>query len=164
MLNRVKHFGSSQSQNNGTQPGACFTLPITCQICLGRVKEPCVCSNLHVFCACCIDIWLEKSKQCPTCRVPINQENPCRRILGGVENLDDADKLKPTDFSHSSMRKARFTNIFQQYEDEIARLLNFIDSLTTEVTKYKVVCIFHLLNFNIKNVKMIYLGDKQLND
>ena len=114
------------------------TLPITCQICLGKVKDPCVCPNLHAFCSGCIEIWLEKGKMCPTCRVPISKDNPCRRILGGVENLDDADLMKPSDFSHSSIRKARFTNVFQCYEDEIARLLKYIDSLNQEVTKLRV--------------------------
>ena len=130
--NRPKQINSTLNQN------VCHTLPITCQICLGRVKDPRVCSNLHAFCSFCIDIWLEKGKQCPTCRVPINQENPCRRILGGVENIDDVDLLKPSDFSHSTVRKARYLSFFQQYEDEIARLLKYIDSLNLEISKYKV--------------------------
>ena len=114
------------------------TLPITCQICLSKVKEPCICPNLHVFCAMCIEIWLEKTKQCPTCRISINKENPCRRILGGIENSDDVDMLKPTEFSHPSTRKARYLSLFQQYEDEISRLLLQIDSLDAEVAKFKV--------------------------
>ncbi len=114
------------------------TLPITCQICLCKVKDPTVCPNLHTFCSFCIDVWLEKNKQCPTCRVQITLENPCRRILGGVENLDDADMLKPSDFSHSSIRKARYLSFFQQYEDEIARLLKYVDSVNLELTKLKV--------------------------
>ena len=86
----------------------------------------------------CIDLWLEKSKQCPTCRIAINKENPCRRILGSVDNFDEVDLMKPSDFSHSSMRKARYLNLFQQYEDEIARLNKYIDSLNNDITKLKV--------------------------
>jgi hypothetical protein len=67
----------------------------------------------------------------------INPENPCRRVLGGLENFDDADQLKPTDFSHESIRKARYLNIFEQYEDEISRLCKHIDSLNNEMDKIK---------------------------
>ncbi|CAF0731671.1 unnamed protein product [Brachionus calyciflorus] len=123
--------GKTSSQN------VIHTLPITCQICLGKVKEPCVCPNMHTFCSFCIDIWLEKTKHCPTCHVMIDKDNPCRKILGGIENLDNNDLIKPTDFSHPSTRKARFLNIFQQYEDEISRLNNFINSLNDEITKLK---------------------------
>lgn len=131
ILSNRKSVGLNQNQNN------IKTLPITCQICLGKVKDPCVCPNLHTFCSGCIEVWLEKGQQCPTCRVPISKENPCRRILGGVENLDEADMMKPSDFSHSSIRKARYLNVFQQYEEEISRLLKYIDSLNLEVTKLK---------------------------
>lgn len=96
-----------------------------------------MCPNLHAFCSFCIDIWLEKTKQCPTCRIPIDKENPCRRILGGIENMDDVDLLKPTEFSHPSTRKARYLNLLQQYEDEITRLNKYIDSLNDEVSKLK---------------------------
>lgn len=101
-----------------------------------KVKEPVVCPNLHAFCSMCIDIWLEKSRQCPTCRIAINKENPCRKILGGIDSKDDL--LVPTDFSHSSTRKARFNNLFQQYEDEINRLNKQIDNLTFELSRLKV--------------------------
>jgi hypothetical protein len=118
-----------------SKSNVCFTLPITCQICLGKVKEPAVCPNLHVFCSFCIDIWLEKSKQCPTCRIPITNETPCKRILGGYDSKDDL--LVPTDFAHSSTRKARFYSLFQQYEEEISRLLKQIEILTNDVTILK---------------------------
>lgn len=121
-----------------SNPKVSFTLPITCQICLGKVKDPSICPNLHAFCTSCIDLWLEKTKQCPTCRVVIDKENPCKRILGGIDNQDDADLIKPTEFSHPATRKARFLSFFQQYEDEINRLNNLIDSLTDEVSKLKV--------------------------
>ena len=64
MLNRSQIMSNSTTNNQNTT----LTLPITCQICLSRVRDPCVCPNLHAFCKCCIDMWLEKSKQCPTCR------------------------------------------------------------------------------------------------
>ena len=105
---------------------------------IGKVKEPCVCPNLHVFCAFCIDIWLEKTKQCPTCRIPITNETPCKRLLGGNENLDEVDLLKPTEFSLIGTRKARYLNLFQLYEEEIERLNKFIDSLNDEINKLKV--------------------------
>lgn len=97
-----------------------------------------MCPNLHAFCSFCIEIWLEKSKQCPTCRVAISAETPCRRILGGLENTDDVDKLKPADFSHPGTRKARVHCLFQQYEDEIDRLNAYIDSLNNDLAKLKV--------------------------
>lgn len=106
---------------------------------IGKVKDPSVCPNLHAFCSFCIDIWLEKTKQCPTCRVPITNETPCRRILGGLENTDDVDKLKPVDFSQSAVRKARYQCLFQDYEDEIERLNAYADSLNSELAKLKVI-------------------------
>ena len=128
---------TSSNSRNSKQSNVCYTLPLTCQICLGKVKDPSVCPNLHAFCSFCIDIWLEKTKQCPTCRVPITNETPCRRILGGLENTDEVDKLKPTEFSHSSTRKARFHALFQQYEDEMERINAYNDSLNDELTKLK---------------------------
>lgn len=142
MLNRSKIISSTSSNGQNVT----LTLPITCQICLSRVKDPCVCSNLHAFCKTCIDMWLEKSKQCPTCRVDINPENPCRRVLGGIENNDEIDQLKPSDFSNSSMRKARYLSLFQQYEEEIERLCKYIDSLNNEISKYKVIRFLPILN------------------
>lgn len=145
MLNRSSKLISTNSNSSSTPALAhsnasnvALTLPITCQICLSRVKDPCVCPNLHAFCKFCIDIWLEKSKQCPTCRTDMSQENPCRRILGGIENIDDLEQLKPNDFSNSCMRKARFLSIFHQYEDEISRLNKYNDTLNIEISNYKV--------------------------
>ena len=100
----------------------CQTLLITCQICLNRVKDPKVCSNMHVFCTYCISIWLQKNSRCPSCRVCINMRNLFKLILGGSDDSDKEDLLKPTDFSHSTMRKARYLNLFSKYENEIARL------------------------------------------
>ena len=101
-----------------------------------------MCPNLHVFCSSCLEIWLEKSKHCPTCRVEITKENPTRRILGGLENTDEdaADLLKPCEFSHAAFRKARYLDMFRQYEDEIARLNELVDSLNADIANLK-VCI-----------------------
>jgi predicted nucleic acid-binding Zn-ribbon protein len=130
-------YGETQVKKPAASSNVCFTLPITCQICLGKVKDPSVCPNLHAFCSFCIDIWLEKSKHCPTCRVAISAETPCKRILGGAESSDDVDVIKPTDFSHPSTRKARLLGLYQQYEDEIDRLNKYIDTLNVEIGKLK---------------------------
>ncbi len=92
---------------------------------------------MHAFCSFCIEIWLEKTKQCPTCRIQINKENPCRRILGGIDNFDEVDLIKPTEFTHPATRKARYLSLFQQYEDEIERLNKYIDSLNADISKLK---------------------------
>jgi hypothetical protein len=52
--------------------------------------------------------------------------------------LDDVDQLKPSHFSNQSVRKARYLNVFEQYEDEITRLSKYIDSLNADIAKFKV--------------------------
>lgn len=47
-----------------------------------KVRQPVVCTNNHVFCSICIDLWLKNNSQCPACRVPITPENPCKEIIG----------------------------------------------------------------------------------
>lgn len=47
-----------------------------------QVRQPVICANHHVFCSSCMEMWLKKASQCPTCRVPITTENPCREIIG----------------------------------------------------------------------------------
>lgn len=136
-INSSTFSNNSPNKINGNNQNYCLTLPVTCHICLGKVKDPSVCPNLHVFCSFCIEIWLEKTKQCPTCRIQINKENPCRRILGGVENFDEVDVLKPCEFSNEAVRKARYLNLFQQYEEEINRLNKYIDSLNVDIAKLK---------------------------
>uniref|UniRef100_A0AAY4DTS4 RING-type domain-containing protein n=1 Tax=Denticeps clupeoides TaxID=299321 RepID=A0AAY4DTS4_9TELE len=96
-----------------------LTLPISCQICLGKVRQPVICCNNHVFCAACIEVWLKKAGQCPTCRVPITPENPCREIIGATHESESAD-------SHSvkkRLRKTRGELLLREYEDEIETLL-----------------------------------------
>ncbi len=61
----------------------------------------------------------------------------------------------PTDFSHSSSRKARFKALFNQYEDEISRLIKQIDALNNEITELKVflekVIIIYFNNWILKD-------------
>ncbi|BFZ24078.1 hypothetical protein BsWGS_27117 [Bradybaena similaris] len=61
-----------------------FTLPISCQICLGKVRQPVLCPNHHVFCSLCLDIWLTRNHQCPACRVDIGPDNPVQHIKGEI--------------------------------------------------------------------------------
>ena len=47
---------------------------IKCYICLGRIKNPCMCPKCQkLTCEECIEKWLlEKKNQCPHCRVTLN--------------------------------------------------------------------------------------------
>ncbi|CAH1268253.1 RNF219 [Branchiostoma lanceolatum] len=115
-----------------------FTLPISCQICLGKVKQPVVCPNQHVFCQQCMDVWLMHNQQCPTCRVEISINNPCKRVLGGLsggEETSDRDS-----FSTKEVRKARLDVIFNEYEREIERLQSLVEDLSkkNEFLKHQV--------------------------
>ncbi|KAG9277808.1 RING finger protein 219 [Astyanax mexicanus] len=106
-----------------------LTLPISCQICLGKVRKPKICSNNHVFCSTCIDVWLQKCSQCPTCRVAITPENPCKEIIGATN--DDSESNE----SHSvkkHLRKTRGELILQEYEDEIETLLKENEELKSK--------------------------------
>lgn len=47
-----------------------------------QVREPVVCSNQHVFCSNCMDMWLRSHAFCPTCRTSITAEKPCKKIIG----------------------------------------------------------------------------------
>jgi hypothetical protein len=49
---------------------------------LFQVKQPVLCPNNHVFCSGCMDVWLQRNKQCPACRTPINPANPVKKIAG----------------------------------------------------------------------------------
>ncbi|XP_072539064.1 ORC ubiquitin ligase 1 [Salminus brasiliensis] len=105
-----------------------LTLPISCQICLGKVRKPKICSNNHVFCSTCIDVWLQKCSQCPTCRVAITPENPCREIIGATNDSEPNE-------SHSvkkHLRKTRGELILQEYEDEIETLLKENEDLKSK--------------------------------
>ncbi|KAM4045788.1 ORC ubiquitin ligase 1 [Anomaloglossus baeobatrachus] len=102
-----------------------LTLPITCHICLGKVREPVICTNYHVFCSVCIELWLKNNSQCPVCRVPITQENPCKNIIGGTS--EDEGTLTHTGRKH--LRKTRLQLLQKEYEDEIESLLQEIEEL-----------------------------------
>ncbi|KAH9523144.1 ORC ubiquitin ligase 1 [Bulinus truncatus] len=104
-----------------------FTLPISCQVCLGKVKQPVLCPNLHVFCQLCLDIWLKRNHQCPACRVEINSENPIKHIIGG--QLEDEIPEKQ---STPELRRARFDLMFYEYEDQFEKMRKEIIILKTE--------------------------------
>lgn len=96
-----------------------LTLPISCQICLGKVRQPVICANNHVFCSSCMEMWLKKASQCPTCRVAITAENPCREIIGGTNESDH----KESPSTRKCLRKTRVELVFREYEDEIDGLV-----------------------------------------
>ncbi|KAM8893519.1 ORC ubiquitin ligase 1 [Spinachia spinachia] len=102
-----------------------LTLPISCQICLGKVRQPVVCANHHVFCSPCMEMWLKKTSQCPTCRVPITAENPCREIIGGTNESDQQDSLT----MRKCLRKTRGELLLREYEEEIEGFIRENDDL-----------------------------------
>ncbi|XP_071345657.1 ORC ubiquitin ligase 1 [Trachinotus anak] len=105
-----------------------MTLPISCQICLGKVRQPVICANHHVFCSCCMDIWLKKASQCPTCRVPITAENPCRKIIGGTNESDNSESPSV----RKCLRKTRGELLLREYEEEIEGLVRENEELKTK--------------------------------
>ncbi|KAJ0001662.1 hypothetical protein NQD34_001458 [Periophthalmus magnuspinnatus] len=105
-----------------------LTLPISCQICLGKVRQPVICANNHVFCSTCMEMWLKKASQCPTCRVPITAENPCREIIGGTNESDHKESTS----TRKCLRKTRVELLFREYEDEIEGLIRENEELKTK--------------------------------
>ncbi|XP_033972954.1 ORC ubiquitin ligase 1 [Trematomus bernacchii] len=95
-----------------------LTLPISCQICLGKVKQPVICANHHVFCSSCMEMWLKKASQCPSCRVPITAENPCREIIGGTNESEHNDNPS----LRKCLRKTRGELLLREYEEEMEGL------------------------------------------
>ncbi|XP_048151635.1 ORC ubiquitin ligase 1 isoform X1 [Corvus hawaiiensis] len=91
-----------------------LTLPITCHICLGKVRHPVICVNNHVFCSICIEVWLKNNNQCPACRIPITPENPCKEIIGGTSESDAI--FSPTVRKH--LRKTRLELLHKEYEQQ----------------------------------------------
>uniref|UniRef100_A0A672MYQ2 RING-type domain-containing protein n=1 Tax=Sinocyclocheilus grahami TaxID=75366 RepID=A0A672MYQ2_SINGR len=86
-------------------------LLILCDLRL-TVRQPVFCCNNHVFCSNCIKVWLEKSSQCPICRVAITPENPCREIIGATTDCESSE-------SHSVKRRLRKTRgelLLREYE------------------------------------------------
>ncbi|XP_032006957.1 ORC ubiquitin ligase 1 isoform X1 [Hylobates moloch] len=105
-----------------------LTLPITCHICLGKVRQPVICINNHVFCSICIDLWLKNNSQCPACRVPITPENPCKEIIGGTSESEPM--LSHTVRKH--LRKTRLELLHKEYEDEIDCLQREVEELKSK--------------------------------
>ncbi|XP_038166359.1 ORC ubiquitin ligase 1 [Arvicola amphibius] len=105
-----------------------LTLPITCHICLGKVRQPVVCTNNHVFCSICIDLWLKNNSQCPACRVPITPENPCKEIIGGTGESEPM--LSPMVRKH--LRRTRLELLHKEYEDEIDCLQKEVEELKSK--------------------------------
>nr|CAB3265648.1 RING finger protein 219 [Phallusia mammillata] len=112
-----------------------FTLPMSCQICLGKVKEPVTCSNHHVFCSSCMNVWLDRNSQCPTCRVEITTQSPIRPIIGGElsQNTDTpVDRL-----TSRELRRARHELIRKEYEDDIFELEKIVNEQKKENERLK---------------------------
>uniref|UniRef100_A0A3Q1F2Q9 RING-type domain-containing protein n=1 Tax=Acanthochromis polyacanthus TaxID=80966 RepID=A0A3Q1F2Q9_9TELE len=105
-----------------------LTLPISCQICLGKVRQPVICANHHVFCSSCMEMWLKKASQCPSCRVPITPENPCREIIGGTNEGDHSDSPP----MRKCLRKTRGELLLREYEEEIEGLMRENEELKTK--------------------------------
>uniref|UniRef100_A0A8D0DRX4 ORC ubiquitin ligase 1 n=1 Tax=Salvator merianae TaxID=96440 RepID=A0A8D0DRX4_SALMN len=95
-----------------------LTLPITCHICLGKVRHPVICANNHVFCSICIEVWLKNNSQCPACRIPITSDNPCKEVLGGTSESNPV--FSPA--VRKQLRKTRLDLLHKEYEDEIESL------------------------------------------
>ncbi|XP_030310401.1 RING finger protein 219 [Calypte anna] len=110
---------------NGPSVTLSLTLPITCHICLGKVRHPVICVNNHVFCSVCIEVWLKNNNQCPACRIPITPENPCKEIIGGTSESDPI--FSPTVRKH--LRKTRLELLHKEYEDEIESLQKEVEDL-----------------------------------
>ncbi|XP_057694632.1 ORC ubiquitin ligase 1 [Corythoichthys intestinalis] len=96
----------------------CLTLPMSCQICLGKVRQPVICGNHHVFCSSCMEMWLKNASQCPSCRVPITTENPCRELIGGTNDTDHIESPA----MRKRLRKTRGDLLLRDYEEEIEGL------------------------------------------
>nr|XP_028584107.1 RING finger protein 219 isoform X1 [Podarcis muralis] len=102
-----------------------LTLPITCHICLGKVRHPVICANNHVFCSICIEVWLKNNSQCPACRIPITTDNPCKEVLGGTSESNP--EFSPT--VRKQLRKTRLELMHKEYEDEIEYLQKEVEEL-----------------------------------
>ncbi|XP_077199977.1 ORC ubiquitin ligase 1 [Paroedura picta] len=105
-----------------------LTLPITCHICLGKVRHPVICANHHVFCSICIEVWLKNNSQCPACRIPITPENPCKEVLGGTSESNPVF----TPVVRKQLRKTRLELLHKEYEDEIESLQKELEELTVK--------------------------------
>ncbi|MBN3315744.1 RN219 protein, partial [Atractosteus spatula] len=66
----------------------------------------------------CIEVWLKKNSQCPTCRIPITPENPCKEIIGATNESECNDSQSV----RKHLRKTRFELLLKECEDEIEAL------------------------------------------
>uniref|UniRef100_A0A3B4ZW51 ORC ubiquitin ligase 1 n=1 Tax=Stegastes partitus TaxID=144197 RepID=A0A3B4ZW51_9TELE len=93
-----------------------------------QVRQPVICANHHVFCSSCMEMWLKKASQCPSCRVPITAENPCREIIGGTNEGDHSDSPS----MRKCLRKTRGELLLREYEEEIDGLMRENEELKTK--------------------------------
>ncbi|XP_030271367.1 RING finger protein 219 isoform X2 [Sparus aurata] len=75
-----------------------------------------------------MEMWLKKASQCPTCRVPITAENPCREIIGGTNESDHSDNPS----TRKCLRKTRGELLLREYEEEIDGLIRENEELKTK--------------------------------
>ncbi|TKS69672.1 RING finger protein 219 [Collichthys lucidus] len=93
-----------------------------------KVRQPVICANHHVFCSSCMEMWLKKASQCPTCRVPITADSPCREIIGGTNESDHSDSPS----MRKCLRKTRGELLLREYEEEIEGLIRENEELKTK--------------------------------
>ncbi|XP_071950993.1 uncharacterized protein [Antedon mediterranea] len=70
-------------------------------------------------------VWLQHNQHCPSCRIPITPDTPCKQIIGGPSPPNSNHAR----FSTPAIRKVRFEMIYKEYEDEIAKLNEKVKSL-----------------------------------
>ncbi|XP_026176345.1 ORC ubiquitin ligase 1 [Mastacembelus armatus] len=132
-----------------------MTLPISCQICLGKVRQPVICANHHVFCSTCMETWLKKAGQCPTCRVSITAESPCRKIIGGTNDSDLSDSPS----MRKCLRQTRGELLLREYEEEIEGLLRENEELKTKNQRLEAQLKTAL---DPSEIHMVQTGDKKV--
>ncbi|KAJ3119733.1 hypothetical protein HK098_005199 [Nowakowskiella sp. JEL0407] len=103
------------------------TLPLLCGVCKQKVKGPVVCPNRHVFCDSCLQEWIKRRPQCPTCKVEISPSTPCLPLVGAnMESDKEIDLISSEEMQErrerAVMRKTQLTMIMKDYEEEIATL------------------------------------------
>ncbi|XP_065669585.1 ORC ubiquitin ligase 1 isoform X2 [Hydra vulgaris] len=123
-------FYSKNSDKTAKNPSVHITLPICCHICLGKVKDPVLCSNNHVFCKFCLDEWLKNSEICPACRTLINEEKPYKKILGSLEDSSNINMNDPSIRTH--MRRTRMKMIFEEFQSDMDCLEERLGIMTKE--------------------------------
>ncbi|TMS13541.1 RING finger protein 219 [Larimichthys crocea] len=75
-----------------------------------------------------MEMWLKKASQCPTCRVPITADSPCREIIGGTNESDHSDSPS----MRKCLRKTRGELLLREYEEEIEGLIRENEELKTK--------------------------------